>query len=614
MSVICIVDDQSEQIEIFKSVLSAQFPDAKFITADSGKKALQVIRKHLPDTILLDIHLPDMNGFEICTRLKRSKLTRHIPLIFMSGIYVDAESRIKALNTGAEALIAKPINTGELIAQVRTMLRMKKDEDLSRKEKEKLEILLQERTIALEKNKERFQTIIENTTDITFITNDSGVCIYTTPSAERISGYAFADIIGHSLGDFIVDEDRPDVLNIYQQALAQPEVTIEIPEFRISRRNGEPVYLEARITNFLDVPAVNGIVINCREITDRKRAEEIIRKAKRQWQDIFQAIGHPSVVLDPENRIIAANHAVEVATGKTSQELIGLPCYHVFHGRGYKRPPEGCPHGLLKINGESNTVEMEIEALNGTYLVSCTPITNSDGELEKVIHIATDITEQKRAEETLRKSLEEKEIMLKEIHHRVKNNLQIITSLLNLQSDKINDPVMIEAFQESRNRVISMALVHEKLYLSKDLSDIDFKSYVEMMVLKLFSAYHIAEGVSLKVDLKDNLKVGVDTAIPCGLILNEMVTNSLKYAFPENRRGVIKISMRQNKQGEAVLVYQDNGVGFPEHVDFYDSQSLGLVLIKVLTTQLGGDLTLVNKNGVKYTIAFKRSDKDQDRE
>lgn len=605
---ICIVDDQAEQIEMLQNVLSEQFPDAQFIAANSGVQALKIIRKHLPDTILLDIHLPDINGFEISAKLKKSKVTRNIPLIFMSGIYVDAESRIRALNTGAEALIPKPINTGELLALVRTMLRVKRDEDLSRKEKEKLEILLQERTIALEKNKERFQTIIENTTDVTFILNESGNCIYVTPSAERVSGHSFVDIIGHMLLEFIVEADREYVVNIYKQALAHPEETMKIPEFRILHKNGDLIYLEARITNFLNVPAVKGVVINCREITERKEAEEKIRNAQKLWQDIFQAIGHPSVVLDDENRIVAANHAIEIATGKTSQELIGQQCYHIFHGLGVNAPPEGCPHNLLREKGESNAVEMEIEALNGTYLVSCTPITNPDGGLEKVIHIATDITEQKHAEETLRKSLEEKEILLKEIHHRVKNNLQIITSLLNLQSDKISDPEMISAFQESRNRVISMALVHEKLYQSKDMSDIDFKSYVQMMVLKLFSAYHIYQGVSLKVDLKDHLKLGIDTAIPCGLILNEMVTNSLKYAFPDNRSGVIKISMRQNRQGEAMLVYQDNGIGFPEDVDFYHSQSLGLVLIKVLTTQLGGTVTVESKHGLKYTIVFKRDD------
>lgn len=217
-----------------------------------------------------------------------------------------------------------------------------------------------------------------------------------------------------------------------------------------------------------------------------------------------------------------------------------------------------------------------------------------------------EIIERRRAEEGIKASLKEKEVLLREIHHRVKNNMQVISSLLKLQSGYVKNKADIEMFKESQNRIKSMALVHEKLYQSEDLSNIDFKGYIEHLANTLFRSYGInGTKTALKVDAED-VMLGVDTAIPCGLIINELVSNSLKYAFPAGIEGEIEIVFRLIDENEIELMVSDNGVGIPEDLDFRNSNSLGLKLVNILTDQIGGKLELDRSKGTRFHIKLRR--------
>lgn len=213
--------------------------------------------------------------------------------------------------------------------------------------------------------------------------------------------------------------------------------------------------------------------------------------------------------------------------------------------------------------------------------------------------------DRKQAEETIKKSLNEKEVLLREIHHRVKNNMQIISSLLRLQSQTMKDKTYSQVFEESQNRITSMALVHEKLYQSKDLAKIDFNAYIRDMVTGLFQSYGIStDRIKLIFDVGE-VSLGINSAIPCGLIINELVTNSLKYAFPDGRKGEIKIIVHEI-DNEMELVISDNGVGIPEVIDFRNTGSLGLKLVSILAErQLKGNVNLNRKAGTEFRIRFK---------
>jgi two-component sensor histidine kinase len=205
--------------------------------------------------------------------------------------------------------------------------------------------------------------------------------------------------------------------------------------------------------------------------------------------------------------------------------------------------------------------------------------------------------------ERIQASLQEKEVLLQEIHHRVKNNLQVISSLLNLQANRLEEPRALDALRDSRSRVRSMALVHEKLYQSPDLARIDFADYTRALTRSLFSSYQAhPQGIAVRSQI-DDVFLSIDRAIPCGLILSELVSNALKHAFPDGRSGEITIGLHV-QEGNKVLTVADNGVGLPAEIDVQHRGSLGLQLVNTLTTQLDGTLTLDREGGTTFKVTF----------
>ncbi|PCC70431.1 PAS domain S-box-containing protein [Nannocystis exedens] len=218
--------------------------------------------------------------------------------------------------------------------------------------------------------------------------------------------------------------------------------------------------------------------------------------------------------------------------------------------------------------------------------------------------VAFDISEIKRAEEAVRASLREKELLLKELHHRVKNNLQITASLLRLQSDKVDDEAARQLLKESRDRIRSMSLVHEMLYRSKDFARVDFADYTRSLVAQLFQSYGgSACHIAVKTEL-DSIEVGIDVAVPCGLIINELVSNSLKYAFRDRDCGEIHVRLRALSGSRAELMIRDDGVGMAAEGRIQGAQTLGLTLVRTLVAQLEGTLGLLVQDGTETTITF----------
>jgi two-component sensor histidine kinase len=215
-----------------------------------------------------------------------------------------------------------------------------------------------------------------------------------------------------------------------------------------------------------------------------------------------------------------------------------------------------------------------------------------------------ELAERKRAEEQIEASLKEKEVLLKEIHHRVKNNLQIISSLLSLQSMHVKDKGAVEMLRDSQSRVRSMALIHERLYKSEGLVKINLAEYIRDLSGYLLRSYETKpDAIRLKLSADDVL-MSIDTAIPCGLILNELISNSLKHAFPGKRGGEIRIGFHSDDEDRFVLTVGDNGIGFPEDLDLRSTKSLGLQLVNALTDQLEGSIELDRRGGTEFKVTF----------
>jgi PAS domain S-box-containing protein len=316
---------------------------------------------------------------------------------------------------------------------------------------------------------------------------------------------------------------------------------------------------------------------------------------------------NPSFIFakDTEGRFTLANRALAQAYGAKADDLVGKT-ESDFNIREVE---------VLKFrNDDIEVLESELEKFipeeeftdkegkQHWMQVIKIPIISEDGNSHQVLGVATDITERKLAEERLLTSLHEKEVLLKEIHHRVKNNLQIVSSLLNLQAGQMADDKAKMALSECKQRVRSMALIHENLYRSENLAGIKFGDYLDRMMNELVRSFG-KRGIAACFEV-ESIFLPIDVAIPCGLIVNELVTNALKYAFPTGQPGTITIMLRQSENGIVELGVKDDGVGFPPQIDLRSLKSMGITLVLSLTEQIGGTITLSQESGTLFSIAF----------
>ncbi len=260
------------------------------------------------------------------------------------------------------------------------------------------------------------------------------------------------------------------------------------------------------------------------------------------------------------------------------------------------------------LSGETGTLEFQMMGLKGRRLwleTNAVPFTNEKGEITGLLGITRDVTARKRWTEDLERSLREKETLLRELYHRTKNNMQVITSLISLQSASLSDSRILQMFDDTKNRIRAMALVHEKLYQSKDLSNVNMNDYIrDLANVLLEGSGGEAGNVALRLEA-DSVQLPIDAIMPCGLIINELVTNSLKYAFTGGRKGEIRISFRRTGPGLMELIYSDDGPGLP-FAGLKDVKTLGLKLVHNLATkQLGGNIPLAPGGPAEFRITFK---------
>ena len=340
-------------------------------------------------------------------------------------------------------------------------------------------------------------------------------------------------------------------------------------------------------------------------------AEETRRSSETSKRDLVQSearlrllTGRMPAILwttDTELRFTSSLGMGLTALALNANEVVGKTLFEFFQTNSTEFMPIAMHYRALK--GESVTYETQWNE----RLFDCKtePLYDGDGKLLGVIGIALDITDRKFAEEQIKNSLKEKELLLKEIHNRVKNNLQVISSLLNLQAGYIKDEQARARFKESRDRLKAMALIHEKLYQSPDLTSIDFGGYIRNLAVHLFRSHQVnAHAIALHLDV-ESINLDIDRAMPCGLIINELVANSLQYAFPEGARGEIQLAFHEDAQRQITLQVGDTGAGLPETLDFRQAESLGFQLINSLVDQLQGTITLARHGGTKFTITFR---------
>ncbi len=376
------------------------------------------------------------------------------------------------------------------------------------------------------------------------------------------------------------------------------------------KKNGTIFPVEISSSTF-DLSQSKKKITVARDITERKKAEDALYASEQLYKTTLDALPDAIVVIDLNVKIIMVS--------PKALQLFGLNNNDQIHGHNFLEfladdersrattilkfmleSDERRPLYFKCIDSDLKVIETDI---NGEV------IRNIKGEPDGYIITVRDISERKNTERLLLATLKEKEILLREVHHRVKNNLQVVSSLLNLQANKIDNTAIKQTLEQSRNRIRSIALVHEKLYQTGNYAEINLKEYSHSLLAELFRAYLTDhEKIQIRTEI-ENVNIPLIYAIPCGLILNEIISNSLKYAFPENynfeNRPEIFISVKSLPDKQLQLIAGDNGIGLPANSQFTDSSSLGLYLIRILATeQLDGGIEVDNKKGTIFTITF----------
>ncbi|MDD1774056.1 MAG: PAS domain S-box protein [Methanobacterium sp.] len=457
--------------------------------------------------------------------------------------------------------------------------------------------------IALKENEEKFREVFNNANDAFFLHK----IVDGLPGKFFDVNKVACERLGYS---------KEELLNLGPQDINTPDIKNMMPQRMDNlQRNGKSTFESFNITKTgkiipveisADIFELNGeeIVFSiARDISAHIKAENDIKESERKYRKIFDNMQDVFYQIFNNGLISEISPSIYRYSGFTREELIGKQVESVYSN------PDDRQILLETINqkGEISDYEVKLKNKDNELLYVSTnahPWLDKNNNVIGIEGSLRDITERKKMENELRNVLQEKEMLLKEIHHRVKNNLMIISSLLELQSQDIQDKDDLKLFKESQARADSMALIHERLYQSTDLKHINFGEYIETLANSLFNTYVMDESL-IKLDLNvENIMLDINTAIPLGLIVNELITNSMKHAFPDGHQGEIKINFTR-KDDKLFLEVFDNGVGLPEDLDIRNTTSLGLQIVNSLTSQIDGDLILDTENGTSFRIIFK---------
>src|SRR5664280_1322353 len=563
-------------------------------TVSAMKKAL---KEKQWDIILCDYKMPKFNAPSAIAVLKEANID--IPLIVVTGA-IGEEAAVECMRLGAQDYIMK----GNMFRLCPAIARELEESEVRKKQRQAEEVLRE--------SEYKYKSLIENIPGINLTIDLEGTITFVSRRTNEILGYEDLEMINMAIFNFIPEEDHQRVMESLRKGMKGEKIKhFQIP---MTAKSGEKVFFESSFTRIYKDGAVVGAQGTAVDITERKHAEsqreaalEALRLSEENFRRSLEDLPLGVRIVTVEGETIYANQAIlDIYVHDSMEEFKTTPVENRY------TPESFAEHQVRREKrkrGDNAPSEYEISIVRKDGEVRHLHVFRKDilwnGERQFQV-LYNDITTRRQAEEQLHASLQEKELLLGEVHHRVKNNMQVISGLLDLPAALSGNQERRKMFHESQSRIHAMSLVHEKLYGSKDFARIDLAGYVKTLSQDLFQTYKIYPGkIDLIIQTDGDVYVDINKAIPCGLILNELISNALKHAFPGDRHGELQIIIRGMKNTEIEIVVRDNGLGLPDDVDIHQPLSVGLYLVKGLVkSQLDGKMEVRRDAGTEVRIKF----------
>lgn len=598
-----LVDDDPIKLELYSDIFTAE--GYEVCTAANEAGVFACLERHLPDLVLLDIMLQGESGLDILKKIKENDAYRYMYVVLITSHLISSEHQARGLELGADGYMTRPIEKRELLARVQAFIRHKHDID------------------ALRKSEAMFKKIIQRNPDAMLVVDGEGYIRFANPASEELFRLTMDDLLSRIFG--------------------YPVIKGEHTEIQIMRKGSDETFAEMRSIDieWNEDPAY---LTSIRNISKRKKFEEELKMRAAELAAVNSLGRTVSVNLDLKETITTSlreiTKIVDVDTAflflRDERKLMLKEIYpgesKLFAGSVPEHRVGQCLCGIsakskvpvysLDIEHDPRCSRQECKAA-GFRSIAVLPLLR-DGEPIGIIGLASEkerdfkeadgfltaLSNQvalslvnARLYESVERELQEKKILIRELYHRTKNNMQIISSMVQFKKNAFDDENVRRAFQELDDKILTMALVHQKLYESKNLSLLNLNDYFKDL-LELFEGTMINEMKQIQVRYSgENVYVHIDTAVPLGLVINELFTNAVKYAFPATTEGEIRLEILNGSKGELSITFSDNGTGGKDGKNPIEDAGLGLTTVVALVEQqLDGKIRLESDGGYKYTI------------
>ncbi|HPB82099.1 MAG TPA: response regulator [Spirochaetota bacterium] len=579
-----VVDDEKITLHVVSKCISELV--SRVYTVKTGEDAIALIKekKDSLDLVILDYLLPGMNGDEVCRSIRRDFNMKDIPVIFLSGIS-ERSLILEMFQAGATDYINKPFAAEDLHARLKNHLRT---------------WLLTRR---LRHSEENYRQLIESA-PLGIISMDmkGSIIDINQKSSEILGSPSINDTQAINLLAF------PPLIKTGISADLKSCISTGNPvsgEVPYTSKWGKDLYLKYEICPVYNKDGTyNKVQAIFQDIMDSKRIQRSLEESEKKFRTLAES-SPMAIIIFQDDYIVYANRAFEVLSGFPLEEVRAKPFWDYIHPE-YRQLAKD--RGQQRQNGKDvpfENFEIKIFTKSGDERWIFVAVETIDYNSRPAgIASMLDISNLKETEANLKRTLEEKEVLIREIHHRVKNNLQSVQSMISIQMKGISDDLIVSQLRDLKGRISTMTELHQILHNSDSINVIQLNTYIHNLAEYIINSHtDRSRNISLKYELDKEISIPTGKAIPCGLVLNELLTNAIKYAFPENREGIISLSLSSDN-GTVRLQICDNGIGLPPDFNIEKSKSLGLKLIPMLASQLNGTVEFNSDSGLCCTLSF----------